>query len=154
MLLLRLELLRVIARQPSNRTSNRASNTVLDALAQISHLALRFLSLALLVLSDALLLQALSADEAADCLFGCANILVPRASGAVCVVLCDTTCRCDRDGTGFGGCVGEIVFDVCGGFAVLALCLGQSVHEHVKSDGMYDRHTLSAVLPVKEPRAL
>jgi hypothetical protein len=76
-LLLRFCLLRLVTRQTSDSTTNRSSNTILNALAEIADLALSFLGLALLVLLDALLLQALSAHEASKGFFCSTDVLVP-----------------------------------------------------------------------------
>lgn len=123
MLFPRLGPLRLVPRQPGNRTPNRASDTILNSPPQILHLALRFLRLALPILPNALLLQALGANEAANRFFGRAGILVPRTSRAVGRVGCDATGGCGGYGAQFGGRVGYVVFGVCGGFAVLALGL-------------------------------
>lgn len=74
---LRFSSLRLIACQACDSTANGAADTILQALAKIRHLTLRLLGLALLVLADTLLLQALGADETADSLFGGTGILVP-----------------------------------------------------------------------------
>jgi hypothetical protein len=77
MLPLSLRLLPLIARQSRNRTSDRATDAVANAFAEIVHLTSSLLALALLVLTNALLLEALGADEAADGLLGSTNVLVP-----------------------------------------------------------------------------
>ena len=120
---LRLRLLRLVPRQPRDGAANRATNTILHALAQIAHLSLSLLALALLVLANALLLQALGAGEATDRLLQGANVLVPAAGGAVGVVFCDAAGRGGCVGTGFCGGVGEILLGGRFGLAVLALGL-------------------------------
>lgn len=124
MLALRLRPLRIVPRQPRDRTADRAANPIMNALAQIINLARSLLALTLLVLLNALLLQALGANEAADSFFCGADVLVPRACGAVRVVLCDAARARDGVGAGFGGGVGEVVFGVSGYFAIFALGLG------------------------------
>tara|TARA_R110002003_G_scaffold235_4_gene16982 strand:- start:18848 stop:19459 length:612 start_codon:yes stop_codon:yes gene_type:complete len=76
-LLLRFRLLRLVTRQTSDSTTNRSSNTILNALAKVANLSLSFLGLALLVLLDAFLLQALSAHEATEGFFCSTDVLVP-----------------------------------------------------------------------------
>lgn len=88
MLPLRLILLRLVPRQPRNSTAKRTANAVLNALAEIAQLTLSLLALALLVLLDALLLQAVGAEQVAERLLARADRLVPAAGGAVRVVLC------------------------------------------------------------------
>jgi hypothetical protein len=156
MLPLRLRLLRLIPRQARNNPTNRTPNAILHPAAQILHLALSLLALALSVLLDTFLLQPLGADEPADALLQRADVLVPRAGGAVGVVLGDAAGCGGGEGASFGGGVGEIFLG--GGFelAVLALGLGDKVSglgwEEVGRGGW--ERTLSAVLPVSEPRAL
>ena len=141
-LLLRLRLLRIVAGEPSNGAADRAPNAILHATAQILHLALGLLALAVGVLLDAFLLQALGADEPADALLERANVLVPRAGRAVGVVLCDAAGCGGGEGTGLGGCVGEILLG--GGFelAVFAFGLGSKSagvdwEEAEREDGTY-----------------
>jgi hypothetical protein len=124
MLPLCLRLLRLVAREPSNGTADGAPNAILHAATQIFHLALSLLALTLSILLNAFLLQPFGADEPADALLQRADILVPRAGGAVGVVLGDAAGCGGGEGAGFGGGVGE--FFLGGGFelAVLALGLG------------------------------
>lgn len=103
MLLLRLGLLRRIPRQASNRTSNGASNTILNTLAQVRQLALCLLRLALLVLLDAFLTQAFGAYEPANGFLCSSDVLVPGPGGAVVRVCCYAAPGRDGDGAGFGG---------------------------------------------------
>ena len=123
MLPLRLSPLGIVSRQPRNRTPNGSPDTILHALAQVRQLALRLLPLALLVLANALLLEALGADESADGLLQRTDVLVPAAGAAVGVVFCDAA----RGGGGEGAslCCGVREVFLGGGFglAVLALCL-------------------------------
>jgi hypothetical protein len=125
-LLLRLGLLRRIACQPGDGASNCTSNAIVYTLSKITHLALGLLTLALAVLLDALLLESLCADEAANGLLGGAHVLVPRALCAVRVVLRYAAGRGDGVGAGFGGCVGCLLLGFGDGLAVLALGLEQS----------------------------
>jgi hypothetical protein len=62
MLPLRLIPLRLIPRQPGDRTAYSTPHTVANALAEVAQLALSLLPLALLVLTDTLLLQAIGAE--------------------------------------------------------------------------------------------
>jgi len=77
MLLLRLLLLRRIPRQPRNSTTHRTTKPITNSLSEIVDLARSFLLLALLVLLDALLLEALGAGEATDRFLRGTHILVP-----------------------------------------------------------------------------
>jgi hypothetical protein len=90
MLPLSLILLRLVTRKPRDSTANSAAHTVANALAEIGQLTLSLLALALLVLANALPLQAIGAEEVTECLFAGADCLVPAAGGAVGVVFCDT----------------------------------------------------------------
>lgn len=119
----RLLLLRLIPREPGDRSPNIASNTIPNSLSEIIHLAGCFLAFALFVLADTFLLEAFCAEEAAERFFGGAHVLVPRTAGAVGRVFCDATFGGDREGTGFGGCVREVVLGVCDVFAGFALGL-------------------------------
>jgi hypothetical protein len=103
MLPLRLRPLRIIPRQSRNCTSNRAPHTIANPLSKIANLARSLLSLALLVLTNAFLLESLGAHEPADGFLCGADVLVPGAGGAVVVVFCDAARRGDGEGAGFGG---------------------------------------------------
>jgi len=59
---LRLVLLRLVSRQPRDRTAHSAPYTIANALAEVTQLALSLLSLSLLVLTRTLLLQAIGAE--------------------------------------------------------------------------------------------
>jgi hypothetical protein len=122
-LLLRLSLLRIVARQPSNSASNRPANTILNTLSKIRHLSLRLLTLALLVLASTLLLEPLGAHESANALLQRTDVLVPAASAAVRVVLCDAARGGGGEGSSLCCCVREILLGGGFGFAVLALRL-------------------------------
>lgn len=130
---LRLSLLRVVASETGNSTTNRAANTILHTLAQIAQLPLGFLALSFLVLTNTLLLQPLGANETPDTLLQRTDILVPRPSAAVRVILCDAARGGCSEGAGFGGCVGKVFFGGGLGLAVLALCL-------VESGDVFDRY--------------
>jgi hypothetical protein len=80
MLPLRLALLRGVARQTCDGTTDGSADTIVQTFAKILDLALGLLSLALLVLSHTLLAQALRADKPTDSFLGRAHRLVPRAS--------------------------------------------------------------------------
>lgn len=127
MLLLRLSLLRLVPSKPRNNPANRTPNAILHAAAQILHLSLGLLALALSILLNAFLLQPLGADEPADALLQRADVLVPGASRAVGVVFRDAAGCGGGEGAGLGGCVGEVLLG--GGFelAVLALGLGNGL---------------------------
>jgi hypothetical protein len=113
MLPLRLRLLRLVTGEPSNGTADRASNAILHTTTEILHLALSLLALAISILLNALLQRA--------------DVLVPRAGGAVGVIFCDAAGCGGGEGAGFGGCVGEVLLG--GGFelAVFALGLGDGL---------------------------
>ena len=66
MLVSRLLLSLTITSDTSDSTAKSAGHTVTDTLSEITQLALSFLTLARLVLLDALLLQSLCSNEAAD----------------------------------------------------------------------------------------
>ena len=83
MLILMLLLLLNVARKARNGAAHGAGNAITNALAQVGKLTLRLLALALAVLADAFLSQALCANKAADSLFGSADGLVPVACSAV-----------------------------------------------------------------------
>jgi hypothetical protein len=125
MLPLRLRLLPLIPRQSRDRTPNRPSNAIANALAQVVHLTSSLLALPLLVLSNTLLLEALCADKTTNGLFGGANVLVPRAVSAVLVVFCNAARGADGEGTSFGGGVREVFFGGSDVFFVLAMDLGE-----------------------------
>ena len=74
---LRLFLLRCIAGQTCNSTTNRTTKPISDALAEVVDLSSSFLLLALLVLLNTLLLEALGTDKTAERFFGGAHVLVP-----------------------------------------------------------------------------
>lgn len=124
MLGLRLLLLNAIAREPGNSTADSPTNAIADALAIVAELALSFLSLAVLVLLDALLLQPLGANEPTKRLFARANRLVPRAFAAVGVILAHAAGR-DAVPAHRGAGVRDVVFECC--FILFALALGLSV---------------------------
>lgn len=88
-LCLSLDLLVAVASQTSNNPTNRAGDAVRDALAQVAELTLSFLGLALLILVDSLLLEALCANEVANHLLSRADSLVPGTFLTVWVVLGD-----------------------------------------------------------------
>lgn len=122
-LLLSLRLLRVIAREAGYRSTNGASNTVMNSLAEVRELSLSFLALALLVLANALLLEALGAYESTDGFLGRAYSLVPGARAAVGVVFGEATGGSSSEGAGFGSRVREVVFSVGRDLLVLGLLL-------------------------------
>lgn len=93
----------------SSRTKS-ALHSVANTVAQVGQLALGFLCLAGLVLLDAIALQLLVANEVANGLLCGADGLVPRASGAVRVVLCDTTAARDGGAADFTDAVREVGF--------------------------------------------
>jgi hypothetical protein len=111
------------------------------------------LSLALLVLTNAFLLESLGAHEPADGFLCGADVLVPGAGGAVVVVFCDAARGGDGEGAGFGGGVWEVFFDGGYVFAVLALDL-KGVRRWKGGWGERVWPTLSALFPVKLPSAL
>jgi hypothetical protein len=90
MLPLRLGLLCIIASQSCDRATNCASDTVGNSLAQVVYLPRGLLFLALLVLTSAVLLEALGANETTDSFLCGTDVLVPGAVCAVRVVFCDT----------------------------------------------------------------
>lgn len=118
MLLLRRTLLLLIPRQPRHSTADASPNPIAKARSQIAQLALRLARLALLVLARARLLERLVADQVAQRLFARADCLIPGALRAVLVVGCDARGG-GGEGTGFGGCVREVVF--CVGFGLFAV---------------------------------
>jgi hypothetical protein len=124
MLPLRLSLLRIIPSQTRDRTTNRTSNTVWKALAQVIDLSSSLLFLALRILLLTRLLEVLGANKAADSFLCGTDVLVPWAFCAIWVVFCDTAWGGDGEGAGFGGCVGEVLFRGCDVLLVLALDLG------------------------------
>jgi hypothetical protein len=77
MLPLRLSLLRIIASQTRDRTTDSASDTVWKALAQVIQLSSSLLFLALLVLTSAVLLEARGANKTADSFLCGTDVLVP-----------------------------------------------------------------------------
>lgn len=111
MLLLRRALLLLIPGQARDSTAHAATNTIAKARSQIAELALRLARLACLVLFGSGLLERLVADQVAQRLLAGADCLVPGAFRAVLVVGCDAGGG-GGEGTGFGGCVGEVVFCV------------------------------------------
>jgi hypothetical protein len=151
MLSLRLCALGIIPRQPRNRTANRPANTILHALTQIRQLALRLLPLPLLVLANALLLEALGADKSTYRLLQRTDVLVPATGATVRVVFCDAARGGGGEGASLCGGVREVFLSGGLGLAVLALRL-QGSDEWCC--GGREEHTLSAVLPVSEPTAL
>ena len=114
-----------IARQSRKSRSRSALRTVRHAGAQITQLALGFLSLALGILLLPFLLEALGPNEVPDRLFRAADRLVPAAFGAVGVVLGDAAGGTDGDGAEFADRVGSVFFGGGVGFGLFALGLGR-----------------------------
>lgn len=115
-------LLGLIARQTSKSASHGPANTVADALSKIAQLALGFLAFALGVLLLAGLAHAFEAKGASDGLFAGAHRLVPRAGGAVRVVLRNAL-RADRVAADVGAGVGKVFAGFSFGFLLLGLVL-------------------------------
>jgi hypothetical protein len=103
MLPLRFRPLRIIPRQSRTCTSNRAPHTIANPLSKIAYLARSLLSLVLLVLTSAFLLESLGAHESTDGFLCGADVLVLGAGGAVVDVFCDAVRGGDGEGAGFGG---------------------------------------------------
>lgn len=87
------------------------------------------------------MLEVLAADGVAQELLCGADRLVPRAIGAVRVVLCDAGCRGGK-GPGSGGCVGELVASFGVGFLLVGGLLRVKVSswsslEDVSEKGTY-----------------
>lgn len=152
MLLLVLGLRLLVASEAGNGAADSAADAVRDALAEVAQLALGLLGLTLLVLAGALLLERLVADQIAEGLLARADSLVPRALGAVRVVLGDARGG-DGEGAGLGRGVGEVVLGLGLGLLVLGFLLQRGV-----SEGWFEgmggaERTLSAGLPVTAPMA-
>jgi len=122
MLQLPLLLLRLIASQTRKRTANSPADTVADALSQIAQLTLGFLAFALCILLLAGFAHTLEAESAAERLFAGADGLVPRAGGAVGVVLCYAL-RADGEAADVGAGVGHVFAGFGFGFLLLGLVL-------------------------------
>jgi hypothetical protein len=75
-----------ISRETSHSTTDSTSHTIADTLAEIVELTLCLLLLTCLVLVTSLLLEALAANQTAQCFLPAANCLVPGALSAVCIV--------------------------------------------------------------------
>jgi hypothetical protein len=101
MLQLPLLLLRLVASQTSKSATNSPTNTITNALSQIAQLTLRLLAFALGILLLAGLAHPLEPESASEGLFAGADGLVPRAGGAVGVVLRDALCA-DGEGADVG----------------------------------------------------
>ena len=84
-----LRLLRAIARHASYGIAERTRGAIRQARAEVLQLPTGLLLLALEVLLAAGLLEVLGADQSADSLLSRSDGLVPRAGGAVGVVLGD-----------------------------------------------------------------
>ena len=154
MLSLPLLLLGAITRETGDGAAHGPGHAVSHAGAEVVQLAARLLALALAILLLSFFLQALEAEGAADGLLARADGLVPRAGLTVRVVRGDA-----RGGDGHaadaGAGVGELVAGVGGGLLVLTCVLREDGVSSCKGQYLGDgcNHTLSAVLPVREPRA-
>ena len=115
MLSLALRLLLAVAGQTCNGTTNSTTDAVGDTLSKVTELTLSLLALALLVLTDTLLLHALGADETTDELLSRTDGLVPRTLLAVWVVRSNT-----RGGN-------AVAADGCAGVRDIVLCVGNSL---------------------------
>ena len=115
-------LLGLIASQTSKSAPHGPANTVADALSKVAQLALGFLAFALGVLLLTGLAHAFEAKGASNGLFAGAYRLVPRAGGAVRVVLRDTL-RADRVAADVGAGVGKVFAGFSFGFLLLGLVL-------------------------------
>lgn len=122
MLSLVLRLLLAVPREARGGASDGALHAVADATREVARLALGLLAAALLVLTDALVLEAVGADESSDRLLGGADGLVPRSLRAVRVVGRDGA-GADVHGADLADGVGGVVLDVGFGLGVLALAL-------------------------------
>ena len=107
MLHISLSLLLAITGEARYRTTNLPRYAIRDSASQIAELALGFLALALAFLANPFLLQALGAEEVTNHFLARADGLVPRALGAVRVVLGNGAAAGDGEGAyvraGMGG---------------------------------------------------
>ena len=113
----------LVTSQAGKGTTDGASNAVADTVSKIGNLTLGFLALALLVLSDALLLETLCAEETSNCLLSSTDSLVPGSFSAVRRFGGDTRSR-HIDGADRASSVRKVLLDV--GFILplfaLSLC--------------------------------
>jgi hypothetical protein len=123
MLQLPLLLLRLVASQTSKSATNSPTNTITHALSKIAQLTLRLLAFALGILLLAGFAHPLEPESASEGLFAGADGLVPRAGGAVGVVLRDALCA-DGEGADVGAGVGDVFAGFGFGFLLFGLVLG------------------------------
>lgn len=144
----------LVAGEGGGGTAEGAGDAIAHALAQIAQLALRLLASAGAVLLDAFALQSVGAEGVAQHLLAGAHGLVPRAFGALRVVLCQGARRGAGEGAQLGGRVGEVVFGFALGALLLALSLSVMAQKRARAraGGVGRQRTLSASLPVREPR--
>jgi len=83
--------------------------------------------LAVLVLLDAFLLQALETERTTNHLLAGTNCLVPGALSAVGIILSNGAIRGRREWAELGGCVRRIVFELCLIFVLIGLGLKRSL---------------------------
>lgn len=102
-------LLLAVARDAVHSTTNGALGTVRDTTPEVTKLTLSLLSLALSVLVNALLLQALRANEPAERFLGRAHGLVPGAFRTLGVILGNGARARGRVRANFGGGVRGVV---------------------------------------------
>lgn len=119
MLQLPLLLLRLITSQTRKSAAHSPTDAIAHALSKIAQLALSLLAFTLGVLLLASLAHTLEAERASESLLPGADSLVPRAGGAVGVVLCDAL-----GADGEAADVGAGVRDVLAGFGFGFLLLG------------------------------
>jgi hypothetical protein len=122
MLQLPLLLLSLIASQTSKSAAHSPADTITNTLSKIAQLALGFLALALGILLLACFAHAFETKRAAESLFSSTDRLVPRAGGAVGVVLCDAL-GADGEAADIGAGVGDVFAGFGFGFLLLGLVL-------------------------------
>jgi hypothetical protein len=123
MLQLPLLLLRLVASQTSKSATDSPTNTITHAFSKIAQLTLRLLAFALGILLLAGLAHPLEPESASEGLFAGADGLVPRAGGAVGVVLRDALCA-DGEGADVAAGVGDVFAGFGFGFLLFGLVLG------------------------------